>query len=116
MPETDGEDGEDGWRRAAVLLASLTEDELLDPDLDPDALLFRLYHEDGVRAYPPLDVFHRCRCSRDKVATTLKSFPRGEIIAEDGSAQVVCEFCKADYTFTPDDLDTLFAAFAAKDA
>lgn len=110
MPHTkaDESEAEDGWRRAVVILASLTEDELLDPDLDHDALLYRLYHEDGVRVYPPHTLFHQCRCSREKVATTLKSFKRNEVAADDGSAQVVCEFCKADYTFTPTDLDALF--------
>ena len=103
-------DDEDGWRRAVAILASLTEDELLDPDLDHDALLYRLYHEDGVRAYSAHDLFHRCRCSREKVASTLKSFPRAEIIDDDGQSQVVCEFCKADYTFTPTELDALFGA------
>jgi len=99
---------EDGWRRSVAILASLTADELLDPDLDHDALLFRLYHEDGVRAYEAHKLFHRCRCSRDKVANTLKSFPRAEITDDDGVSQVVCEFCKADYTFTATDLDALF--------
>jgi len=110
MPHTkmDDAEAEDGWRRAVAILASLTEDELLDPALDHDALLYRLYHEDGVRAYDDHGLFHQCRCSREKVATTLKSFPRGEIVTEDGTAQVVCEFCKADYTFSVEDLDALF--------
>jgi len=108
-PDPHGEIDEDGWRRSVAILASLTADELLDPDLDHDALLFRLYHEDGVRAYEAHKLFHRCRCSRDKVANTLKSFPRAEIVGDDGASQVVCEFCKADYTFTATDLDALFA-------
>ena len=102
-------DGEDGWRRAVALLASLTEEELLDVELDHDALLFRLFHEDGVRAYPPSAVFHRCRCSRDKVATTLRQFPRDEVTNDDGTVQVVCEFCKTAYDFGPGDLDELYA-------
>ena len=104
----DEADAEDGWRRAVAILASLTEDELLDPSLDHDALLYRLYHEDGVRAYEDHALFHQCRCSREKVANTLKSFPRAEVIGEDGASQVICEFCKADYTFTPADLDALY--------
>ncbi|WP_245648958.1 Hsp33 family molecular chaperone HslO [Magnetovibrio blakemorei] len=104
----DEAESEDGWRRAVALLASLSESELLDPSLDSDALLFRLYHEDGVRVQPPQPVFHRCRCSREKVATTLKSFPRAEITDDNGVSQVVCEFCKADYTFAAADLDALF--------
>lgn len=109
---TDPADTEDGWRRAVAILASLTADELLDSELASDDLLYRLYHEDGVRAYPPLGLKHRCRCSLDKVATTLKSFPRAEIIGDDGHAQVVCEFCKASYDFSPADLDDLFATSA----
>ena len=106
--KNDDEEHEDGWRRAVAILASLTEAELLDPELSSETLLFRLYHEDGVRAYEAHELFHRCRCSRDKVANTLKSFPRAEITTDDGQSQVVCEFCRADYTFTPKDLDALF--------
>lgn len=106
--KADEAEAEDGWRRAVAILASLTEDELLSTDLDHDALLYRLYHEDGVRAYNVHELFHRCRCSREKVANTLKSFPRADVAGDDGVAQVICEFCKADYTFTPADLDALF--------
>lgn len=101
-------DAEDGWRRAVAILASLTADELFDADLGHDALLYRLYHEDGVRAYPPHALVHQCRCSHEKVANTIKSFPRAEVVGDDGHARVVCEFCKADYDFPPVDLDALY--------
>lgn len=113
MPQhlvTDEAEAEDGWRRSVAMLASLSGDEMLDPDLASDVLLYRLYHEDGVRAYVPHPLVHRCRCSHDKVSTTLKSFPRGEVIGDDGHAQVVCEFCKAHYDFTPAALDALYDA------
>lgn len=106
----DEAEAEDGWRRAVAILASLTVDELLDFELDPDQLLYRLYHEDGVRAHAPHALFQQCRCSPEKVANTLKSFPREEVIGDDGHAQVVCEFCKAEYDFTPADLDTLYGS------
>lgn len=106
----DEAEAEDGWRRAVAILASLTADELLDPALDPQRLLFRLYHEDGVRAWEPHALRHQCRCSRDKVARTLKSFPRDEVVMDDGGAHVVCEFCKAQYAFSPADLDALYGA------
>lgn len=104
----DEAEDEDGWRRTVAILASLTADELLDSELDPDQLLYRLYHEDGVRAHAPQPLFQQCRCSNEKVANTLKSFPREEITGEDGHAQVVCEFCKAQYDFAPVDLDALY--------
>ena len=46
-------------------MASLTE-ELLDPDLAPEVLLYRLFHEDGVRVrVRPLAV--GCRCTREQI-------------------------------------------------
>ncbi len=110
MPGQDTRDAPDGWRRAVALMASVGADELLDPDLEKEQLLYRLYHEDAVRVYEPHALFQRCRCSRARVAGTLKSFPRGEITGDDGHALVVCEFCKADYDFTPADLDQLYGA------
>ena len=111
-PQTvmDEAEAEDGWRRTVTLLASLTGDEMLDADLASDLLLYRLYNEDGVRAYAPQPLVHKCRCGREKVATTLKSFPRAEIITDDGNAQVVCEFCKAHYDFAPAELDALYGS------
>ncbi|MEG3617207.1 Hsp33 family molecular chaperone HslO [Magnetovibrio sp. PR-2] len=112
MPSATGtptEDDEDSWRRAVAILSSLTEDELLDEGLDHDTLLFRLYHEDGVRAFEPHKVFQRCRCSREKIEDTIKTMPREEITNEAGEVEVVCEFCKTDYIFDVEDLDKLFA-------
>jgi len=118
MPEktsqiSDPEFEEDGWRRTVAILASVGADELLAPDLAPETLIYRLYHEDEVRAYPPQTLVQKCRCSREKVATTLGSFPRDEVIDETGSARVVCEFCKADYRFSVAQLDGLFVKTAA---
>jgi len=105
---TDSEETEENWRRIVVLLASLKLEELLDEDLSPEQILFRLYHEDGVRVFEAKPLVHKCRCSLQKVANTLKSFPREEITVEDGTAQVVCEFCIATYDFTIADLDQLY--------
>lgn len=101
---------EENWRRAVILLSSLGADELLDPALPAEQLLFRLYHEDDVRVFPKRPVRQTCRCSRRKVETTLRSFPREEIedLAEDGVVRVTCEFCRTDYVFGPADLDDLY--------
>ena len=56
---------EEAWRRADALFSTLGEDELVDPELSPDRLLFRLFHEDGVRLYPPNPLRAACRCSED---------------------------------------------------
>jgi len=55
------DDVEDGWRRAMVLMSSATPDELVDPELSPRRLLFRLFHEDGVRVFETHPIEARCR-------------------------------------------------------
>lgn len=101
---------EDDWRRAAALTGSITAAELLDPALTPRDILYRLYHEDGVRLYRPRPLRHACRCSRERVAVTLRSFPMAEIaaLAVNGAVEVTCEFCGARYGFNPDALSALY--------
>ena len=108
--ETDDFESEEQWRRAVVLMSSVTPQELLEPALAPDVLLYRLFHEDGVRIFRRRFLEHRCRCSREKVARTLQAFPRSEIedLAEDGVVRVTCEFCKTLYTFDESDLDAVY--------
>ena len=99
------------WRRAVILMSSLKSSELLDSNLPPADLLFRLFHEDGVRLFDAEPIRNQCRCSEQKVRSTLKSFPRHEIDAmcEEGVVTVTCEFCMVDYVFDGAALDTLFA-------
>lgn len=102
---------EEAWRRAVVLLGSSTSDELTDPSLRPNDLLYRLFNEDGVRVFDTSPLFMKCRCSRDRVAEVLKSFPRSEIeTMKDGDdVSVTCEFCNADYRFDPEAVEALYA-------
>ena len=103
------DDVEDGWRRAMVLMSSATPAELVDPDLSPRRLLFRLFHEDGVRVFRTHPVEARCRCSRDRIARILRSFPREDIedMRREPVTIVTCEFCSTRYEFTADDLAPL---------
>jgi len=105
------DDDDEAWRRAVVLMSSITAGELLDPSLTPSEILYRLYHEDGVRVYRQKTIEHSCRCSRERVARTLASFPRDEIdaMSEGGQVAVTCEFCMAEYVFDDGQLDDLFA-------
>lgn len=108
-PEADLED--EDWHRSVILLSSVTNDELLNTELAPQDLLFRLFHEDGVRMFTAYTVANVCRCSAERVSATLRSLQRAELdeMAEDGVVSVTCEFCKTDYVYTADDLDQLFA-------
>ena len=107
----DGVRDEDGWNRASHLLATLTPEELLA--LPADALLLRLFHEDGVRLQPPQPLAFACSCSRERVGDMLRSLGRAECeetLAEQGSIQVDCEFCNRRYVFDAPDVIELFAA------
>ena len=92
---------DEGWRRAMVLMATGTSEELLDPNLAPEALLFRLFHEDGVRAYRPHALSAQCRCSRERVERMLAALPPHDLVdlTVDGKLVVTCEFCNAAYSF-----------------
>ena len=96
---------EEAWRRADALFSTLGEDELVDPELSPDRLLFRLFHEDGVRLYPPNPLRAACRCSEDRVIGLLRSFPPEEVtdmIEPDGKIHVTCEYCARQYVIPVD--------------
>lgn len=103
------DEAEEDWRRALTLMASVTDDELLDPALTPHDLLRRLFHEETVRVYRPRPLAYRCRCSRDGVREMLAAMPRAEVeaLAVDGELVVACQFCNAGYRFDADDLAAL---------
>ncbi|RZO36986.1 MAG: molecular chaperone Hsp33 [Rhodospirillaceae bacterium] len=104
------EDFEEAWRRAVVLMSSSRDDELLNAGLHPHDLLFRLFHEDGVRVFDPDGLEMRCRCSAERVENMLKSFPRAEIetLKIDDDVVVSCEFCGRDYTFSEKELNRVY--------
>lgn len=100
-PGLAGEDEED-WNRARLLAETTEDHELLDPTLAPERLLYRLFHEEGVRLEDRQPLHAYCRCSREKVASFLESFgPErlSDLQAEDGSITVTCEFCTKAYRF-----------------
>ncbi len=103
------DDVEDGWRRAMVLMSSATSEELVDPDLPPRRLLYRLFHEDGVRVYDTHALEARCRCSRERIEGILRLFSPSELeeMREEGVTTVTCEFCNQSYVFDEADLERL---------
>lgn len=88
---------EDEWHTAMVLMSSLKKEELLDPTLPPDRLLYRLFHANGLHLQPVRPVSDHCRCSAEKVENMLRSLSpdqRLDMSDEDGLLVVNCEFCK----------------------
>jgi molecular chaperone Hsp33 len=106
------DDVEDGWRRAMVLMSSATAEELVDPGLAPHRLLFRLFHEDGVRVYDTHPLEARCRCSRERIEGVLRLFSQDELedMRNEGVTTVTCQFCNQSYVFDEADIDRIRAA------
>lgn len=94
-------DYEDLWLRTQTFLATAGDDELLDPALAPERLLFRLFGEDGVVAYEPRRLFARCRCNAAKIEAVLERYGEAELadLLEAGVITVTCEFCRTRYLF-----------------
>jgi molecular chaperone Hsp33 len=110
VPMGIGEDEYDeGWRTAVILMSSCTTGELLDEALVPEALLYRLFHETGVRVYPELEIRAKCRCSSEKVERVLKSLTAEQLqdMTVDGVVSVMCEFCKNESRYNGDTLAAL---------
>src|ERR1700732_1957299 len=94
---------DDAWIEGQSLISTVEDVELIDPDLSGERLLYRLFHERGVRVFPPLPLRAQCSCSRDAVSSMLKSFApqdRAEMV-KDGKVVVTCEFCSSVYQFAP---------------
>jgi molecular chaperone Hsp33 len=95
---------EDLWTRIAALTETTQDDELLDPAISAERLLYRLFHEDGVRVFSPQHVRAACSCDADGIAAVLKCYSPAELadMVESGAINVTCEFCRKIYHFTPD--------------
>jgi len=103
------DDYDEGWRTAVVLMSSCTSAELLDEALASEALLYRLFHETGIRVYPVRPLAAQCRCSVDKVENVLRSLTTEQLedMTVDGEVSVVCEFCKTELRYNGDGLVAL---------
>lgn len=98
-------DTDEAWNRTQILFETLGEDELTDPQITADQLLFRLFHEDGVRMFDPKPLKASCRCSAEGVLGMLRSFPiseRADMVEDDGMIRVTCEYCSSVYEIEPE--------------
>ena len=104
-PEDPLDEHED-WRRCRILMQTATDAELLEPALPSETLLYRLFHEDGVRVFPGAHASFGCRCSRERLAGLLRQYPRDELaeLLQDGHITGDCEFCNEAYRFTLEEL------------
>lgn len=99
----------DAWVEGQSLMQTVEDVELIDPELSGERLLFRLFHERGVRVFSPQNVRAKCSCSREAVGSMLNGFTKRERIdmVENGKIVVTCEFCSSVYTFTAEEADAV---------
>ncbi|MBN9310956.1 Hsp33 family molecular chaperone [Devosia sp.] len=109
-PETADPDyvEDDKWTTTRAYLSTVADDELADPDLSAERLLFRLFNEPGVRVFDPIALEERCTCSAERIEAMLRdnftAEERQEMVIG-GEIEVVCEFCSADYHFKPPEFE-----------
>ena len=106
--KADEPDVDDAWSEARALAETIEDHELVDPTLSSERLLFRLFHERGVKVFQPQPVRDACRCSRERIDAMLRRFTpkeRTDMIGDDGKIGVTCEFCSTLREFDPKDFD-----------
>lgn len=97
---------DDAWVEGRSLIETIEVIELLDPELSSERLLYRLFHERGVRVFQTLDIAAQCSCSRDKITDMLRRFSADDRdhMVENGVISVTCEFCNETYVVDPSEV------------
>ncbi len=118
MPDLHGGDGDteghklaedDHWSEARAMVETIDADELTDPNVSAERLLFRLFHERGVRVYDSQMVFDKCSCSREKIGGVLAGMSAQELeeSLDDGLVNVTCQFCSTTYRFSAEEVENI---------
>jgi len=97
---------DEAWVEGRSLIATVNDIELIDETLSSERLLYRLFHERGVRVFRSAALHAECSCSRSSVAAMLSSFSQDDRdhMVENGMISVTCEFCNSQYVFKPEDV------------
>ncbi len=99
---------DDAWSEAKALAATVEDHELVDPTLSSERLLYRLFHERGVKVFGGQPIREACRCSTDRITEMLRRFKpreRADMVGDNGRIGVTCEFCSTHRDFEPSDFE-----------
>ncbi|WP_230532260.1 Hsp33 family molecular chaperone [Microvirga roseola] len=102
--DLDAPSEDDAWVEAKHLLATVEDHELVDPAVSSERLLYRLFHERGVRVFEGQHVHEECTCSHDRIMAMMRRFSpedRRDMVGENGRIGVTCEFCSEFYDLDP---------------
>lgn len=96
------------WPHVAILGGSVKPEELTDPELPLDSLIWRLFHEeDEVRTLAAISLSRGCRCDPEYVRSVIARFPADErdaMVGDDGLIRVDCAFCSSSFSIEPTQL------------
>lgn len=96
------------WEHVGALAGTIRADELADPELPLETLLWRLFHEEEVRLVAAVPLAKGCRCNYDHVRGVIARFPadeRAAMVDDDGFINVDCEFCSRVFPIGLGDLE-----------
>ncbi len=97
------------WEHVDALGRTIRAEELADPALPLETLLWRLFHEEEVRVLADVPLRKGCRCNYDHVRGVIARFAaeeRAEMVDDDGFINVDCEFCSRIFPIKLADLDS----------
>jgi molecular chaperone Hsp33 len=103
---------DDAWVEAKSLMATVEDHELVDPAVSSERLLYRLFHERGVRVFEVQHVHEECRCSQTRVMSMMRRFSaedRRDMVGDNGRIGITCEFCSRFYDLDPADVEAEIA-------
>jgi molecular chaperone Hsp33 len=96
------------WPHVAILGGSVKPEELTNPDLPLDDLIWRLFHEEAeIRTFAPVQLTRGCRCDPAYVRSVIARFPEDERVAmvgDDGLIRVDCAFCSTSFPIALEDV------------
>ena len=106
-PNVDGTFSEN-WSRVKILMNTVEDLELIGPQILPEEVLKRLFHEEDLRIFNSLVLDFGCSCSIEKVTNTLSIYSKNDIesmTTQEGTVTVDCQYCGQQYVINPRQLD-----------
>jgi molecular chaperone Hsp33 len=99
---------DDAWVEARSLVDTVEDHELIDPAVSSERLLYRLFHERGVRVFEAQGLREACRCSEERIMGMMQRFSREDrrdMVGDNGRIQITCEFCSRLYDLDPAEVE-----------
>tara|TARA_R110000868_G_scaffold218576_1_gene468867 strand:+ start:6240 stop:7139 length:900 start_codon:yes stop_codon:yes gene_type:complete len=100
----------DDWRRIAIILTTMKEEEILPGSISEQELLGRLFAEDKVRVYAPHDLHFASAQTRERMVKALLSLGEDQCkdLLKEGPIVMMCEFSGTEESFTHEDIRNIF--------